>query len=141
MFPVSNRTVTILAGVVWYTGGLVLLLKGSSLLLEAGQRHPDNQSMLYLTAAAALVLGSIKATYLFSQNCRKNLARIAALEHPRLWQCYRPWFLIALACMIVAGAILSRMAHDHYRLLLLIALLDLSIATALLISSVAFWKR
>jgi len=32
---VSNRTLNILAAIVWYKGAIVLLLKGSNLLIEA----------------------------------------------------------------------------------------------------------
>ena len=43
--------------------------------------------------------------------------------------------------MIGTGMALSRMAHGNYVFLLSVAVLDVAIATALLSSSVVFWKQ
>ena len=137
---VSKRTLRFLAALVWHIGGIVLLLKGRSLLIEADALQPGSLT-LKLVVAAGLVLGGLKARFLFSRNCRKNLARIAALRDPKAWQFYRPGFFIALAVMIAAGATLSRLAHDHYALLLGVGLLDLSLAVALLGSTYVYWQQ
>jgi len=138
MFTVSTRTLNILTALIWYIGALVLLLKGASLLLEADSLSPAAAAWPWL---AGLLFGSLKARYLFSRSCRKNLARIAALEQPRIWQCYRPKFFAALAVMIMAGAISSRLAHQNYPLLIGVGVLDISLATALFGSSVIFWRQ
>lgn len=140
MFTVSTRTLNILAALIWYIGGLVLLLKGSSLLLEA-EALRAGAAWPWLAGLAGLLFGSLKARYLFSWSCRKNLARIAALRRPRIWQCYRPKFFAALALMILAGAISSRLAHHNYPLLIGVGTLDLSLATALFGSSLIFWRH
>jgi hypothetical protein len=140
MFTVSTRTLNILAALIWYIGGLVLLLKAASLLLEANALRPAATGP-WLAGLAGLLFGSLKARYLFSRSCRKNLARIAALRQPRIWQCFRPKFFAALALMILAGAISSRLAHQHYPLLIGVGTLDLSLATALFGSSVIFWRQ
>jgi hypothetical protein len=88
-----------------------------------------------------LLLGGLKARYLFSRRCDRNLARIAALDQPRVWQFFKPGFFAALAVMILAGATLSRSAHNHHDLLLAVGTLDLALATALLGSSYVFWRR
>jgi len=137
---VSGRSLGVLAAVVWYIGGAVLLLKGGSLLVEANALKPED-AWQWLGAAGGLLLGGLKAKYLFNRICQKNLDRIAALDRPRIWQCFRPGFFVFLAAMIVLGAALSRLAHGNYPFLIGVATLDLSIAAALLGSSRTFWKQ
>jgi hypothetical protein len=139
MIIVSHTTLKLLAAFVWYAGGIVLLLKGSSLLVEANAIQPGLFWPLVIVVCA-LLFGGIKARFLFSKSCRKNLARIEALSAPKLWQFFRPGFFLALALMIATGATLSRLASGYYVPLLFVALLDLSIGTALLASSVLFWQ-
>ncbi len=136
---VSNGTLKLLAAVVWYLGGIVLLLKGSSLLIEADVFRPE-EGLHWFAATSALLIGSLKAKFLFKKSCQNNLDRIAALERPKIWQFFRPGFFLALAIMIIVGATLSRLAHDSYPFLIGVATLDLSIAIALLGSSYIFWK-
>ena len=69
------------------------------------------------------------------------LRQIEKLAEPKIWQFFRPVFFMFLFLMILAGAALSRLAHGNYFLLLCIAALDLTIATALLGSSYVFWKQ
>lgn len=136
---VSPRALVILAALVWYIGGIVLLVKGSGLLFEAESLYPS-QFWPWLSTLTGLSLGGVKSHYLFSHRCRQNLARIAALERPRIWQFFRPGFFVALALMILAGATLSRLAHGDYLFLQLVAIVDMSIGTALLGSSTVFWR-
>ena len=138
MLVASHRRLKILAALVWYVGGIVLLLKGSSLLVEAEALRPE-QNWPWLAVFAGLFLGSLKAKYLFSRSCRKNLDRIAALEQPKLWQFYRPGFFAMLTLMILFGATLSKLAHNNYPFLISVGTLDLSLAIALLASSYFFW--
>ena len=140
MPTVSTRTLNILAAIVWYGGGLVLLLKSGSLLREATALHPE----LFWPAVAlslGLAIGGVKARYLFSRSCRKNLSRISTLEEPKFWQFFRPRMFFFLAVMISGGATLSRLAQDNYLLLCGVAALDLTIAVALLGSSYVFWQQ
>ena len=136
----SNRNLNILAALVWYIGGIVLLIKGGSLLVEAAGLNPA-LAWPWLAVVAGVVIGGLKAKFLFSKSCQKNLARIAALNRPRAWQFFRPGFFVALAVMILVGATLSRLAHNNYPFLVGVAILDLSIATALLGSSYVFWQQ
>ena len=129
-----------LAALVWYIGGFVLVLKGGSLLAEAEALRPG-LAWPWLALAAALLLGGLKAGFLFARSCQKNLSRIAALDQPKIWQFYKPGFFLFLALMISAGATLSRLAHDNYPFLIGVATLDLALAIALLGSSYVFWKR
>ena len=140
MPSVSPRSLNFLAALVWYAGGIVLVLKGGSLLAEAAALGPG-LAWPWVAVGVALLAGGLKARFLFSRNCEKNLARIAALEQPRIWQFFRPGFFAALAAMILAGATLSRLAHGRYAMLVSVAALDLALAVALLGSSSVFWRE
>lgn len=140
MLTASTRTLNILAAFIWYVGGIVLLLKGSSLLVEAHSLKPE-QDWLWLAAVAGPFIGGIEARFLFSKSCQRNLARIGVLDQPRIWQFFRPWFFAILTVMILAGATLSRLAHNNYVFLIGVGILDLNISVALLGSSYVFWKQ
>ena len=88
-----------------------------------------------------VVFGGLKARYLFSGVCEKNLLRIESLKRPKIWQFFRKRFFFFLMIMIVLGISLSRWAHHHYVFLLFVAALDLSIGAALMGSGYIFWKR
>ena len=140
MASVPAHILHILAALVWYAGGMVLLLKGGSLLSEAEALDPG-RTWPWLGGTIALLLGGLKARFIFGRSIKRNLARIAALDGPRIWQFFSPGFFVALAVMIATGASLSRLAHDNYPLLIAVAVLDLAIAVALLGSSVVYWQR
>lgn len=130
----------ILAALLWYIGGIILTLKGSELLFEA-EALTSGLFWSWLAVIGGLFFGGLKAKYIFSKSCRKNLARIDALDNPKVWQFYRPKFFLFLALMIATGATLSRMAQGNFPFLIGVAMLDYSLATALLGSSVIFWKE
>ena len=88
-----------------------------------------------------ILIGLVKAKYLFSVVCKKNLARIDLLDNPKGWQFFRPVFWFFLTVMISVGATLSEMASGSYPFLISVAVLDFTIATALLASSVTFWQQ
>ncbi len=140
MLTVSARTLNILAALVWAIGAIVLLLKGTSLLVEAEALRPG-QAWPWLAAVAGLLLGGVEGRVRFSKSCARNLDRIAGLDRPKPWQFFRPLFFLLLALMIATGATLSRLAQGSYPFLIAVAILDLTIAVALLGSSTVFWKR
>ena len=116
------------------------MLKSSSLLIQASNLNPD-LSGIWGALFAGLIIGSIKAKYLFNRLCYKNIKRIDALHQPKFWQCYRPHFFIFLLLMVTLGAYLSQIAQVSYIMLISVAIVDLSIATALLGSSLCFWRK
>ena len=128
-----------LAALVWYGGAAVLSIKAMSLLQEAMALRP-HQHWPLLAMVLGLLVGLLKGHFLFKKNCQRNLQRIGQLAKPRLWQFFSPSFFVALALMISAGASLSRLAHGSYWFLLAVAALDLAIATALMLSSLLFWR-
>ncbi len=107
--------------------------------MEADTLKPE-QNWTLQAVVIGLLIGMLKAKYLFSKSCKKNLSRIALLKEPKVWQCFRPRFFMFLAIMAMAGVTLSGMAHNDYIFLISVAILDISIATALLASSYLFWK-
>ena len=100
---VSVRTVKLLAGLVWHVGFIALLWKGARLLHAADALDPG-RIWPWVAVAAALVIGALKARFLLLPAARKNIVRIAALEHPRPWNLYRPDFLVFLAAFVLAAA-------------------------------------
>ena len=137
---VSQRTSTITAAVIWYGGGISLLFKGGALIKNVYAL--DAQSIwTYLAPILGILIGLLKGRFLFSKSCEKNISRIKTLSDPRLRQCFRPGMLIFLAIIIPTGAWMSRAAAGNFTFLCLVGALDLSIACALLSSSIVFWRR
>ncbi len=120
----------------------MLLVKGSSLLAEAYSLKPE-QYWPWLAVAVGPVIGSVKGKFIFRKSCLKNLARIDALNQPKIWQFFKPWFFLVLAIMIVFGATMARLAHTQHNYYFLIAdaIVDIDIGIALLWSSYIFWKQ
>jgi len=140
MWNVSTRSLRILAALIWYVGGMVLLLKARSLLAEAKALQPD-LIWPWLAAVAGVFLGGIKAKLVFRKACSRNLERIATLDRPRIWQFYSLKFLLALTVMILAGVTLSRLAHGNYPFLMGVAMLDFGIGIALVGSGHLYWRQ
>ena len=136
----SQRILIITAAIIWYGGGISLLLKGAALIINAYALNPQS-IWTFLVPILGIIIGLLKAKFLFNHSCEKNIRRIKALTDPRIWQCFRPGMLIFLAIIIPTGAWMSRAAAGNFTFLCLVAALDLSIACALLTSSIVFWKH
>lgn len=136
---VSHRSLRILAALLWYIGSTVLLIKGGSLLFEAKELKPE-EGWSWQVAILGIFLGSLKAKFIFSRSCQKNINRIATLVQPKIWQFFRIRFFMALMLMVLLGVSLSMLAHNNYPMLISVALLDISIGIALLGNSYVFWK-
>ena len=129
-----------LAALTWYVGSIILIYKGGSLLLEAFSLMPDKRWPFYAVGLGVIV-GLIKSFYVFNKSCMKNLQRISKLQNPYIWQFFRPRFFVLLSLMVILGTTLSRLAHGNYSLLIWVAILDISIGTALLVSSRLYWLK
>lgn len=129
----------ILAALVWYLGGVILLMKGGSLLLASASLFPGPE-WPWVVGGGGLLLGFVKGKWLFSKSCKKNLRRISSLKNPRLWQFFSPVFFLLLLLMITAGVILSRLAHTSFPVLVGVVVLDLAVGAALLVSGRVFWQ-
>jgi len=133
----SPKILKFLALITWITGGMFLFLKGYALFIEANDLKPGI-ALNFLPFPSAVVVGSLKARYLFVPNCRRNLARIDALSDPKLWQFFRAGFFVLLLCMILLGAWMSSRASGNYGMLLAVSSMDLTLSVALLGSLYAF---
>lgn len=105
---------------------------------EAIVLRPEEKWPLY-AAFIGIIIGVIKATYLFNKSCKNNLERIDNLTDPYLWMFFRPRFFIFLSLMVATGATLSRLSHGNYPWLIGVGIIDLSVGIALLVSSRVFW--
>ena len=137
---VSPKTLKLLAFITWITGGVVLFFKGYSLFAEAAGLRPGAE-VNSLPFFIALPVGGLKARYLFLHACLKNLARIDALENPRLWQFFRVGFFIFLFSMVTLGAWLSGWAAGNYGKLIVVASMDLTLSVALMGSLGGFREK
>jgi len=137
---ITQRTVMITAAIIWYGGGISLLFKGGALINNAYTIDPQSL-WTYIAPILGIMIGLLKGRFLFSKSFEKNIKRIKALADPRIWQCFRPGMLIFLAIIIPTGAWMSRAAAGNFTFLCVVGALDLSIACALLSSSMVFWKR
>ncbi len=117
-----------------------MLQKGIDLLIEANGMEPE-LAWPWIAGFVGLALGGLKAKYLFTNSIKKNLIRIDGLSQPKIWQFFSPGFFAALTIMILAGVTLSRMAHNNYPFLIIVAILDIGIAIALLGSSYVYWTQ
>ena len=116
-----------------------MILKALSLARSAYAINPDSP-WAYGAPLLGIAIGLVKVKFIFNHACKKNILRIGKLEEPKLWQCFRPGMLIFLAIIIPAGAWMSRAAAGDFLYLCIVCGLDFSIATALLGSSLMFWK-
>jgi len=137
---VSKLTLIALAAFTWYGGGIALFLKAGALIKEAYTLNPVS-FWIYLAPILGITIGLIKTLLIFNHACKKNVKRIQSLTNPKVWQFFRPGMFIFLAIIIPAGATMSRMAAGKFGWLCAVAILDLSIGTALLASSLQFWKK
>jgi hypothetical protein len=140
LMNVSHKTLKILAALVWYTGPVILFSKGAALADGAQDLSPEGWSKTF-SWLVGIVVGIIKTRYIFLRANRKNLARINALERPKIWEFYRIQFFFFLGLMILSGNLMSTYSQGYHGFMVFVAALDISIGTALLLSSYEFWKQ
>ena len=136
----SKNTLVRLSALVWIIGGVVLFLKGYSLLKETLKLN-ENIVIMIAVLIIAFIAGVIKNKYLMSKFCKKNINRINDIKSPKIYQFFTPGFFFALAVMILTGITLSRLASGNYSFMLAVGGLDLALATALLFSSTIFFRE
>jgi len=140
MVITTSNTLIKLAALVWYTGVVVLIAKSGALFLEA-MRGGADQLFILMAILCGIIIGKIKAKYLFYDIGKKNIDRINLLTNPKLWQFYRKRFFVFLFLMLALGKYLSGVAHGENMALIALAVLELSIAFALVLSSHCFWEK
>lgn len=140
MFNTNSNTLIKLAAMVWYTGVIVLIAKSSTLFFEA-YKGGLNQFFIIIAIVCGIVIGKIKAKYMFYNIGKKNINRINLLANSKLWQFYRKRFFVFLFSMITLGKFLAGAAQGNNMALIALAVLETSIAFALLLSSHCFWEE
>lgn len=140
MFSSNSNTLIKLAALVWYIGVVVLIAKSCTLLFAA-YKSDTNLTYILMAFLCGIVIGKIKARYMFYNIGKKNIDRINLLVNPTLWQFYRKRFFVFLFSMIVLGTFLAGAAQGNNMALILLAVLECSIAFALLLSSHCFWEK
>lgn len=126
-----------LAAAIWYTGGLMLLLKGLSWLTQAGSLGGPVWPLA--AATVALVVGLARGRTVFRRACVRNLERIRGLRRPRPWHVFRPVFFLALLGMFAIAVVFGQVARTGYAGRVVIGGLDLVIGISLLTGATAFW--
>jgi hypothetical protein len=71
MFNTSTQTLRLLAALVWFSGAVVLFIKGFGMFFEAEQLNPG-QLWTWLALSAGLMLGSIKSQVAVQQAVQKK---------------------------------------------------------------------
>lgn len=137
LFSTTKNTLIRLAALVWFTGVLVLLFKSMTILFET-VRNGTPALVAVLAMTSGLLIGVIKAKYLFIHFCTQNIKRILALEFPRIWQFYRIRFFFFLFFMILASKYAYSLSNGSAAILVPLSVLELSVSTALLLSGKCF---
>ena len=126
---VSLRTHHIVAAAIWSGVGLMLLMRGSSYLFEAG-----SQWLLVL----GLAIGTCKSLFLLDKSARKNLNRLSQKNDGAcLGGVYSPKMWLLIFAMIVMGKVLRSSGLPAE----FIGVLYAAIGWALFFSSRLLWSN
>ncbi len=140
MINTSKKTLILLSAIIWIGGGLQLLVKGISLIDKALIIDPS-LTMIFVIVVFGIIIGLIKNKFIMSKFCVKNIKRINNIDKPKFYQFFEPRFFYFLTAMIFLGFTLSKLAEGSYSFLLAVACLDFALSTALLTSSLIFFRR
>lgn len=100
----SHAVLFWIAAVVWFLGVWATEDTATTLVtlaLSSGASARDAYIAFSIGGCAGLFSGAL----LFSRLARANVERIAALREPRLWDCFRPQFIVWL-CVFDGGTVL-----------------------------------
>ena len=140
MSQTSTSSLKLIAATIWLGGAIILALKAREFFTAAEMLRPGS-TWSWIAVTAAILIGALKAHFIFGRFCRRNLDRIAALDEPRPWQAFRTRFYLFLATMVLLAAVLSRLALGSYPALIGVVMLDVSLAVALFGSARFFWTH
>ena len=105
----APRSLGWLAFGLWLLGGVVLLSFGTARLLQAAH-SAATPAVAGIVAIAGLAIGVAKGRFILRKTARRNIERIAALEHgQRPIHVYgiRSWLVIALMTALSVGLTLG----------------------------------
>ncbi len=139
MIQSSKSTLVKLAAIGWYVGVMVLGLKSTTLFIEFRQSGLAD-SRLASAVVVGVLLGLLKERYLFSRVCKRNLMRIQSLAEPKVWQFFRFRLFFLIGTMVLLSNYLLMISEKLIIGKIALAVIEESVAIALLISSRQFWK-
>jgi hypothetical protein len=131
--PTVDRSILILiAGLVWIFVGLML----SRFAILWWERYTG--SFLVLFVVLGLILGIVKAYYVFSRIVRKNIDRITRMEDTGFVLAFIPWktYLLIAVMMFVGIALRHSMVPKQY-----LAILYLGVGLAMVLSSLQYFRN
>ncbi len=131
--PTVDRSILILiAGLVWILVGLML----SRLAILWWERYTG--SFLVLFVVLGLILGIVKAYYVFPRIVRKNIDRITRMEDTGFVLAFIPWktYLLIAVMMFVGIALRHSMVPKQY-----LAILYLGVGLAMVLSSLQYFRN
>jgi hypothetical protein len=128
VFCHRRRIALIVSPALWVIGGLILLIKGVSLIRGAAQ-----EDLVLPCIALALIGGHFKGKFVLSRTAKRIGDHIRALPEPFVWyRAYPVSYLILLASMVGLSfliRLLPPLAHGA---------IDLAVGTALVGGCTAF---
>lgn len=133
MFRVSKQYLILMSGFAWALIGAYLLSMGINRLAEF--------SLLYLLLfiSIAIILGLLKAKYVFFRIVHENVSRIDSYEAEKVsaWF-FQKWtsYVLIIAMMILGIFIRDLIIFPNY----ILSPLYLAIGLALIVSSVLYFK-
>lgn len=123
----SVRTNLLVAAVMWSFVGLYLMVRGY--LLDAG--------LPWVFLGLALVLGTVKASWIIERAARKNIARIVARPDGMCLGGVYSWGMWAMVvCMMLGGRLLRNSPVPP----LVVGVIYVAVGWALLLASRLIWR-
>lgn len=133
MFRVSKHYLILMSGFAWALIGAYLLFMGSNRIAEFSLPYS------FLFISIAIILGLLKAKYIFFKIVQKNMNRINSYEAEKVsvWA-FQKWTSYALIIAMMLMGILIRDLNIFPNYIL--SPLYLAIGLALLVSSILYFK-
>lgn len=131
-FRISVRQLRRLAFLLWFAGGMVLVVRGIGFM---GADPARNMGLMLLGGVLALLIGVAKGKFVLSKTSQRNVERLEAFTEPQkpvAIYSVRSWIMISIMVGISLALNFSNLAP------LWRGVINLGIGTALLASSLAY---
>jgi len=136
----SKSQLYAMAGTIWGLVGLFLIYRGMGLYELAVQTQQATQQGIIISLIAGLIIGGAKGKFVLSKTAKRNKLRIEKLEGPlKFHHVYAKSFYLFIGAMMLLGFLL-RQGNEYLGGYLVVAAIYCGIGTALLVSSLTYWK-